>query len=127
MQGLTQIKIDENTRLCSFDIENMYTNIPTNEVGSIIDEILNKNNVKETAKEEILDLSNVILEENYVQINEQYYLQNEGLVMGAPTLAVLSEVYIRNLEHTSIADILNKRQIIDYYRYEDDILVVYNE
>jgi hypothetical protein len=32
--------------------------------------------------------------------------------MGAPTLAILSEV----LEHTSIADILNKHKIIDYYR-----------
>jgi hypothetical protein len=47
--------------------------------------------------------------------------------MGAPTSTMLLEVYVQNLEHTSIADILNKHQIIDYYRYVDDILVVYDE
>jgi hypothetical protein len=31
------------------------------------------------------------------------------------------------LEHTSIADILHKHQIVDYCRYVDDILVVYDE
>jgi hypothetical protein len=47
--------------------------------------------------------------------------------MGAHTSAMLSEVSIENLEHTSIADILNKYQIVDYYIYVDDILVVYDK
>jgi hypothetical protein len=47
--------------------------------------------------------------------------------MGAPISAILAEVYIQHLEHTSIADTLNKYQIMDYYRYVDDILIVYNE
>jgi hypothetical protein len=127
MQELTQIKIDENARLCSFNIENMYTNIPTKDVRNTVNELLNRNNVKETENEEILDLLNVILEQNYIQINKIYYLQNEGLGMGALTSAMLSEVYIQNLEHTSIADILNKHQIINYYRYVNDKLVLYDE
>jgi hypothetical protein len=45
-------KINENTKLCSFDIENMYTNIPTTEVKDIINDLLNKNNTKERVKEE---------------------------------------------------------------------------
>jgi hypothetical protein len=114
-------------RLRSFDIENIYRIIPTKDVRNIINEILNSNNVKEIAKEEILNLLNVILEQNYIQINEQYYLQNEGLAMGAPTSTLLSEVYRQHLQHISIADILNKHKIIDYYRYMDDILIVYDE
>jgi formamidopyrimidine-DNA glycosylase len=47
--------------------------------------------------------------------------------MGAPTSALSSEVYIQHLEHTSIADILNKHKIIHYYRYVDDILTVYDQ
>jgi hypothetical protein len=114
IRTLTQIKIDENTRLCSFDIENMNMNIRTKEVRNIINEILNMNNKKEIAKEEILSLLSVILEQNYININQQYYSKYEGLAIGAPTSALLSEVYIQHLEHTSIADILNKHQIIDY-------------
>jgi hypothetical protein len=46
--------------------------------------------------------------------------------MGAPTSAILAEVFIKYLEYTKIVDILLKSQIIDYYRYVDDILIIYN-
>jgi hypothetical protein len=41
--SLKQIQINKNTRLCSFDIENMYTNITVQEVN-IINNIIEKNN-----------------------------------------------------------------------------------
>jgi hypothetical protein len=50
-----------------------------------INEALNRNNLKEVVKEEILNLLNVILEQNYIRVNKQYYVQNKGLAMGAPT------------------------------------------
>jgi DNA mismatch repair ATPase MutL len=34
---------------------------------------------------------------------------------------------MQHLKHTIIYRILNKHQIIDYYRYIDDILIIYNE
>jgi hypothetical protein len=39
--------------------------------------------------------------------------------------AILAEVFLQYLEHTLIADILNKHQITDYHRYVDDILIIY--
>jgi hypothetical protein len=47
--------------------------------------------------------------------------------MGAPTSAILAEIFLQYLEHTKIIDILQSHNIIDYYRYVDDILIVYNE
>jgi hypothetical protein len=44
----------------------------------------------------------------------------------APTSAILSEVYTQHLEHNEITHILMKHNIIDYYRYVDDILILYN-
>jgi hypothetical protein len=46
--------------------------------------------------------------------------------MGAPTSAILSETSTQYLEHAIIVDILRKYQIIDYYRYVDDILIIHN-
>jgi hypothetical protein len=46
--------------------------------------------------------------------------------MGAPTSAILAEAFIQHLEHTIIVDILKKFQIIYYYRYVDDMLIIYN-
>jgi hypothetical protein len=46
--------------------------------------------------------------------------------MGSPTSAVLAETFIQYLEHTKIIKILNKHPIIDYHRYVDDRLIIYN-
>jgi nucleoside-specific outer membrane channel protein Tsx len=45
--------------------------------------------------------------------------------MGAPTPAILMEIFMQYLEYTTV-DILRKYKIIDYYRYVDDILIIYN-
>jgi hypothetical protein len=47
--------------------------------------------------------------------------------MGAPTSAILAEIFIHYLEHNDIIQILQKHHILDYYRYVDDILIIYNE
>jgi hypothetical protein len=41
MTDLQTIEINENIRLCSFDVENMYTNIPKDDIN-IISNIINK-------------------------------------------------------------------------------------
>jgi nucleoside-specific outer membrane channel protein Tsx len=88
--------------------------------------ILN-NHTSKKEKEEILNILNMILEQNYLQNNNQFYKQNEGLAMGAPTSSTLAEIFIQHLEHTIIYKILQKHQIVDYYRYIDDILIICNE
>jgi hypothetical protein len=121
------MEINENTKLCSFDIENIYTNISVTEVKNIIKEILNNDNhTPEKEKQELTTLLNTILEQNYLQFSDQFYKQNEGLGMGSPTSTILAETFIQCLEHTNIIKILNINQIIDYYRYVNYILIIYN-
>jgi hypothetical protein len=69
----------------------------------------------------------VILSQNYFQFNNELYTQNEGLAMGAPTSAILAEIFIQYFEYNDIIQILQKHHIIDYCRYIDDILIIYNE
>jgi hypothetical protein len=47
--------------------------------------------------------------------------------MGAPTSAILEERYIQHMEHTQIYSILIKKQIVTYFRYIDDILLIYDK
>jgi len=42
-------------------------------------------------------------------------------------LAVLSEVYLQHLEHTEIIKIITQHNILGYFRYVDDIPIVYDE
>jgi hypothetical protein len=45
--------------------------------------------------------------------------------MGAQTSAILAETFIHHMEHKKIYSILKTHEIIAYYRYVDDILIMY--
>jgi hypothetical protein len=47
--------------------------------------------------------------------------------MGAPTSAILAETYLQPMEHEQIYPILIRQQIIGYFRYVDDILIIYDQ
>jgi hypothetical protein len=105
----------------------MYTNTPRAEVINIIEDTLKNNTQTPThIKQELITPLKATLEQNYLQFNNKFYKQNDGLAMGAPTSAILSEIFIQYLQHTKIIRILNEHHIIDYYRYVDDILIVYD-
>jgi hypothetical protein len=46
--------------------------------------------------------------------------------MGAPTSALFSEIHLQKIEHTKILRILKKHNIYNYFRYVDDILLIYD-
>ena len=45
--------------------------------------------------------------------------------MGAPILFIFSEIYLQYLENTKIFNVLKKYHLIGYFRYVDNILIVY--
>jgi hypothetical protein len=105
----------------------MYTSIPTMEVKQIIKDNFDRDyHTKQDDKKVLLSLINIILEQNCIQFNNHFYRQHNGLAMVAPTSAIFAETFIQFLEHTVIYKILEKHQIIDYYRHVDDILIIYN-
>jgi hypothetical protein len=71
-------------------------------------------------------LLNTRVEQNYIQFDSEYYKQNDGIAMGPPTYAILEEIFIQYLEHIKVIEVLNKHHTVDYYRYVEDILIVYN-
>jgi hypothetical protein len=87
----------------------MNTNIPKLEVLNIIKNILqNDPETKKADQEEIINILKSMMEQNYFQVNQQYYKQIEGLAMGAPTSAILAEVYIQYTEHKITVPILKE-------------------
>jgi hypothetical protein len=58
--------------------------------------------ITKTNQKEIINILKTVMEQNYLQFYQQYYKQTEGLAMGAPTLAILAEVYIQYMEHKQL-------------------------
>ena len=91
INDLADIPYDHNLRVVSFDISNMYTNTPTHELLSIIDTACNNNLVEENLKQDIINLSKTIINQNYFQFEDMTYRQHDGLAMGALTSSIFSE------------------------------------
>jgi hypothetical protein len=92
MNDLKGIKVDKNTKIASFDITNMYSNIPTTELRVILTNILRSIFHDNTTIQELLKLYDLIIEHNYFTHEDKIYRQNEGLAMGSPSSAILSEI-----------------------------------
>jgi hypothetical protein len=65
---LQDIEINNNIKLCSFDIENMYTNIPKNDIINIVNTIL-ENLGTENIQKEIIQILGIVIEQHYFQFD----------------------------------------------------------
>jgi hypothetical protein len=126
IKDLDEIPVDDNIRLISFDITNMYTNVPTDELAGIINSLCRGSMIDKILSDELVAISNTILKHDYFQFSDLFYLQEKGLAMGSPASSVLSEIYLQYIESSYINDILLQNHIIGYFRYVDDILIIYN-
>ena len=127
MHYLMEIPFKNDLKLASFDITNMYTNIPTHELTDIIKFLFKQNSIDPTTQTELNEICNTILTQNYFRFSNIQCSQKQGLVMGAPSSSILPQVYLHFLENTQIYNILIQHQIIGYFRYVDDILIVYSD
>jgi hypothetical protein len=101
MTDLKIIELNKDTRLCSFDITNMYTNIPKIGVINIIKKILQNNNkIEKNIQKETVHILETIIEQNYFQFDQEYYKQTDGLAMGTPTSSILAQKHTYNIWNT---------------------------
>jgi hypothetical protein len=122
----TDMNID--MRICSFDIKNMYTNIPRKDIINIINNILDNNTeIQVNVRKEITYILKILMEQNYFQFDHKHYKQTDGLAMGAPTSAILADIFIQHMEHKHLYPILKTQEIIAYYRYVDDIPIIHDQ
>jgi hypothetical protein len=46
--------------------------------------------------------------------------------MGAPSSGLIAEIFLQHTEHKHLTHLPQKHKIINYYRYVDDILIIYD-
>ena len=127
MDDLLDIPHKQGIMFASFDIENMYPNMSTNELIPIIEIMSLSNQLDAKTTNELIKIRHTVLEQNYFMFRKKNYSQTTGLAMGAPSSAILSEINLQHLENTKIFDIITKQNIIGYFSNVDDILVVYDQ
>lgn len=122
---LKDITLPENSLLASFDVSNMFSNIPYTDCLEIIKKILDAKNINVIIKNEIITLFELCLSENYFQFENTFYKQKQGLAMGSPLSPLMAELFMEEIEKTIFESPLSQK-IFFWYRYVDDILICYS-
>ena len=89
IDDLLEILHKQGIRLVSFDIEDMYPNIPTNDLVPVIEGMSLGNQLGEKTTKELIKITPTVLEQNYFTFRNENYYQTTGLAMGAPSSAFL--------------------------------------
>jgi len=122
---LTKLKLDENHRMITLDIKDLYVNIPISETIRITKTLISKHNNEQTTNQ-ITMLLETILKQNYLSFQGNIYQPTKGVSMGSPISGIMAEIFLQHIENTQLKQIIDTNTIILYTRYVDDILIIYD-
>jgi len=123
-KDIVKLEITDTHRLITFDIKDLYVNIPIQETINIAQERMTKNNDPQKTQR-IIKLLKVILRQNYFTFQEQIFQPTQGVAMGSPISGLVLEIFLQH-EEIHIKHILDSKKIAYYARYVDDILIIYD-
>jgi len=103
----------------------MYSNTPIIQTKQILDNMLAFNLADSQIRSELLDWYEVITRQNYFQYNDKT-TQTDGLAMGAPSSTIISEIFLQHIEHTHLPHLAQKHKLVTFFRYVDDVLLIYD-
>jgi len=126
IQELKQTPLTPTSAFASLDITNMYSNIPTEETKHILHSSLTRNEIDRHTITELMSWYEIVTQQNYFKNNDQIIIQKDGLAMGAPSSSIISEIFLQNIEQKHLPSIAKKHNLTNYFRYVDDILIVYD-
>jgi len=108
-----KLKIDQNSRMITFDIKDLYVNIPIEETLQITQAQLLKHNNERITQQTIM-LIQTILNQNYFSIQNKIYRPEKGISMGSPISNTIAEIFLQNLEQLYLKQLLDTNTIIFY-------------
>lgn len=89
------IPYDPNIKFASFDITNMYSDVPTNELLKIINIMCEKHGMNNRLQQKIMKISQIVIEQNYFQ----FHIERRSCY-GCIDFAYIFQKYIYSISRT---------------------------
>ena len=115
VQRISDLRIESEDILVSFDVVSLFTNVPVMESMNYLSELFSK---------DIVDLFRECLTTTYFLWNGEYYQQRDGVAMGSPLSPVIANFYMEKFEDCVLATAPKKPSI--WLRYVDDTFAVWS-
>ena len=117
-----------NAHVLSFNVESLFTNIPTDSTINLILERVYKNKEIDIMipEHELKKLLNLCIKDNIFLFDGSLYQQVDGVAMGSPLGPLLANIFMAYVANLLFKSNLNE-EIGFWARYVDDVLVIFNK
>ena len=112
--------------MISFDIKDLYVNIPIDETINITKTLLMAHNNNKNTTLQMIQLIKTTLTQNYFTYDGNIYQPKKGIAMGSPLSGITAGIFLQYIEQNNMKQIMENKNIIFYRRYVDDLLIIYN-
>jgi hypothetical protein len=123
--NLVKLKMHKSFRMITFDIKDLYVNIPIHETLNITSTLLLEHNDGYITKQ-IITLLHIILQQNYFSFQNSIFQPEKGITMGFPTFGIIAEIFLQFHENTHFNQLLDKKSIVFYTIHVNDIFIIYD-
>jgi hypothetical protein len=120
---LSKMTGSDNVFLASLDVKDLFPSIPVDLAYDEVEKLMAKKKIDPVRREEILNGLKTCLESEYCTFRNKIYKMESGLAMGNPLSPFLANLVMERLESQVLRDPMLKS--LTYFRYVDDILVIY--
>ena len=126
LDKLASYKFSSDSKLISFDVVSLFTNVPLKEVIDLAcDKVYSSNNTKPPYSKDTFKKLLQFATGGIFSFNNILYRQSDGLSMGSPLAPTLSNLFMGHLEQTFLQN--DKLNLKFYVRYVDDILAIFED
>ena len=124
--NLNETSLLPHNTLASLDITNLYPNIPVTETKTIFTNMFRHEFVELQTEQEILSWYDFINKQNYLSHNKNIIIQQDDLAMCTPSSRLIAAIFLQHLENLHLAHLAHKHHIVNYFRYVDDIFLIFD-
>ncbi|XP_069983762.1 uncharacterized protein [Penaeus vannamei] len=126
VQNLLNIRNANEYVMASFDVTNLFTNVPLDETINIMNSLFeNFNYVFGLNQDHFRKLHNIATKDISFFFNGKLYKQIEGVAMGSPLGPTLANIFMCHNEEIWLNNCPSDFKPVHYFRYVDDTLLLF--
>ena len=109
VEVMSDLRVEEDEMLVSFDVSSLFTNVPIDEAVQVIHDRLRRDEtlVDRTtlSPDRVAELLETCLKSTYFCYGGEFYEQREGAAMGSPISAVVANLYMEFFEELALEEV----------------------